>query len=262
MDPLSIVAAGHRLEAGWIAPRDADAPAIVLLHEGVGCLSAWREWPEELASATGCGVLAYSRWGYAGSDPIDLPRPLTYMHDEGLTALPEVMDAAGIRDAILLGHSDGASIAIIHAGSARARPRVRGVVLLAPHVFCEDVSVAAIERTRDAFVNGDLRERLARRQGTNVDGAFWGWNRAWLDPGFRAWNIESFLAGIEVPVLVIQGEGDPYGTIAQVDAVTSGVRGAATRVILPECGHAPQKERPEETTAAVVAFVRGLPPVG
>ena len=260
MDSLSIVAAGHRLEALWIPPSDRDALAIVMLHEGGGCVSGWRDWPEELARATGCGVLGYSRWGYGGSDPVELPRPLTYMHDEGLIALPQVMDAVGIQEAVLLGHSDGASIAIIHAGDARADPRararVKGLVLLAPHVFCEDVSVVAIEQTREAFVNGDLRERLAKRQGANVDGAFWGWNRAWLDPGFRAWNIESFLPAIEVPVLVIQGEADPYGTIAQVDAVTRAVRGPPERFMIPECGHAPHKERPEETTAAVVGFVR------
>jgi pimeloyl-ACP methyl ester carboxylesterase len=229
-----------------------------MLHEGVGCVSGWRDWPEELARGTGRGVLAYSRWGYGGSDPVDLPRPLRYMHDEAILALPEVMDAACIREAILLGHSDGASIAILHAGSAHAKPRVKGLVLLAPHVFCEDVSVAAITRIREEYVNGDLRERLERRQGANVDGAFWGWNRAWLDPGFRAWNIESSLPAIDVPVLVIQGDADAYGTLAQVDSIAKGVRGSFARVILAECGHAPNKDRPEETTAAVVSFVKSL----
>jgi len=255
VDSLSIVAAGHRLEAVWFPARVADTPTIVMLHEGVGCVSGWRDWPEELAQKTGHGVLVYSRWGYGGSDPVDLPRPLRYMHDEGILALPEVMDAIGVREAILLGHSDGASIAILHAGHEKAKPRVKGLVLLAPHVFCEDVSAAAITSIREEYVSGDLRERLERRQGANVDGAFWGWNRAWLDPGFRAWNIESFLPAIEVPVLVIQGDADPYGTLAQVDAIEKGVRGPFARLVLPECGHAPNKERPEETTAAVVSFV-------
>jgi pimeloyl-ACP methyl ester carboxylesterase len=227
-----------------------------MLHEGLGSLAAWREWPRELAGATGLRVLAYSRWGYGGSDPVVPPRPLAYMHEEGLVTLPEVMDAAQVRDAILLGHSDGGSIAIVHAGTERAWGRVRALVLLAPHVFCEDVSVAAIAKAGAQYESGELRERLARVHGANVDGAFWGWNRAWLDPGFREWNIEEYLPAIAVPVLVVQGEDDAFGTVAQVDAIARGVRGPFAREMLPGCGHAPQRERPRETTARIVAFVR------
>ena len=172
------------------------------------------------------------------------------MHDEGRGALPAVLDAAGVGACVLVGHSDGGSIAIVGAGTGAVGPRVRGLALLAAHVFCEDVSVASIAAARDAYLGGDLRAKLARHHGGNVDGAFWGWNRTWLDPGFRRWNLEAFLPGIDVPVLIVQGDADPYGTLAQVDAIARGVRGPTTRLILPGCGHAPHRERPAETTAA------------
>ncbi len=258
--PINLTAANHRLEAVWHGPPPQAAPTIVMLHEGLGSVAGWRDWPGRLARETGLGVLVYSRWGYGGSDPVEVPRPLSYMHDEALGALPEVLAAAGVREAILLGHSDGASIALIYAGSPVSKgdgaPRLLGLALLAPHVFCEDVSVEAIARAREAYLEGDLCDRLARHHGANVEGAFWGWNRAWLDPGFRAWNLEKFLPGIEVPVLVVQSETDPYGTLAQVEAIERDVRGPFSRLILPACGHAPQRDRPEETTAAVVGLVR------
>jgi len=248
----------HRLEAVWHGPRPDAAPTLVLLHEGLGCVGLWRDWPAELARATGLGVLAYSRWGYGASDPRPAPWPLTYMHDDGRDALPAVLDAAGVGDCVLVGHSDGGSIAIVGAGTGRTGPRVRGLALLAAHVFCEDLSVASIAAAREAYLHGDLRARLARHHGDNVDGAFWGWNQAWLDPGFRAWNLEEYLPGIEVPALIVQGEDDPYGTLAQVDAIARGVRGPATRLILPGCGHAPHRERPAETTAAIVELTRAV----
>lgn len=257
---FTLTAANHRLEAVWHGPPPESAPTIVMLHEGLGCVAAWRDWPARLARETGLGVLVYSRWGYGDSDPQEPPRPLRYMHDEALDSLPEVLAAAGVRDAILLGHSDGASIALIYAGSPLSKragaPRIRALALLAPHVFCEDISVAAISRARDAYLQGDLRRALAKHHGENVDGAFWGWNRAWLDPGFREWNLEEYLPGIEIPVLVVQGETDPYGTLAQVEAIERYVRGPFSRLILAACGHAPQKDRPEETTAAVVDLAR------
>lgn len=257
---IPLTAAHHRLEAAWHGPPPEAGPTIVMLHEGLGSVAGWRDWPERLVRETGLGVLVYSRWGYGGSDPVEPPRPLSYMHDEALVALPEVLRAAGVREAILVGHSDGASIALIYAGSPISKedgaPRLLGLALLAPHVFCEDLSVEAIMRAREAYLGGDLRARLARHHGANVDGAFWGWNRAWLDPGFRAWNLEEFLPGIEVPVLVVQSEADPYGTLAQMEAIERGVGGPFTRLILADCGHAPQKDRPEETTAAVVDLVR------
>jgi pimeloyl-ACP methyl ester carboxylesterase len=252
-EPFDLQAAGHRLEAAWFGPRRDRERAIVLLHEGLGCVAMWRDFPEALADATGIAVLAYSRVGYGNSDPVSLPRPLTYMHDEGRLVLPAVLDAAEVRETLLVGHSDGGSIALIHAGSEVSR-RVKGLALLAAHVFCEDISVEAIARAKEAYEHGDLREKLRPYHRENVDGAFWGWNQAWLDPAFRAWNIEDFVQVIDasVPALVIQGAVDPYGTLRQVDAIERGLRGPCTRLILEGCGHAPHRERPRETIEAIV----------
>ncbi|HWM86055.1 MAG TPA: alpha/beta hydrolase [Kofleriaceae bacterium] len=252
LDGSSLAAGGHRLEAVWHGAAPGDAPTMVFLHEGLGSVSTWRDVPAELARITGCGALVYSRAGYGASDPVAPPRPLRYMHDEA-ELLPAVLDAAGVRRAILIGHSDGASIAILHAGSAPAG--LLGLVLEAPHVFVEEISVASIAAARDAYQGGDLRERLARHH-RDVDGAFWGWNRAWLDPGFRAWNIEDCLPRIRVPILAIQGIDDPYGTLAQIDAVERGAPGPTERLILPDCGHAPHRDQRAATLEAIARFVR------
>jgi pimeloyl-ACP methyl ester carboxylesterase len=256
-EPFEIVVHGVRLEAEWIG-APAAGPTIVLLHEGLGCIRMWRDWPETLVRVTGRRVMAWSRAGYGGSAAIERPRPLDYMEREGETMVAAVLDAAGIDDAILVGHSDGASIALVHAGTAASRPRVCGLVALAPHVFCEDCSVAAITAAREAWLHGDLRERLRKHHGDNVEHAFWGWNDAWLDPGFRAWNIEYRLRTVEIPVALVQGEDDAYGTLRQLDAIAAGVRGPVTRTVLDRCGHSPHRDRPEETTAAVAALVRAI----
>jgi pimeloyl-ACP methyl ester carboxylesterase len=249
-----LVGGGRRLEAAWHGPAPDEAPTLVFLHEGLGCVSLWRDFPARLARATGCGALVYSRAGYGASDPVPLPRPLGFMHDEA-SVLPEVLDAASVRDAILVGHSDGASIALVHAG--RDRPdRVRALVLAAPHVFCEDVTVRSIEDAAVRYKDGDLRRALERHHGANVDVAFWGWNRAWLDPGFRAWNLEEFLPGIAVPVLLVQGRQDEYGTLGQLDAIEAGCRAPVTRIVLDDCGHAPHRDQPEHTLDAMASFVR------
>jgi pimeloyl-ACP methyl ester carboxylesterase len=254
-------AAGHRLEAVWLGPPPDAAPTVVLLHEGLGSVRGWRDFPERVAQATGLGVLVYSRWGYGRSDPVTPPRPLTYMHDEALLALPEVLEATGVRRAILLGHSDGGSIALIFAGSGlAATATLLGLVLEAPHVFVEDVSVQSIAPAAEAYRTTDLRARLMRQHEGNVDGAFWGWNRAWLDPAFRAWNIEEYLPRVRVPSLVIQGAEDPYGTLAQVDAIESKSGGPVSRLVLPACGHSPHRDQPEATIEAVARFVRSVLP--
>jgi pimeloyl-ACP methyl ester carboxylesterase len=180
------------------------------------------------------------------------------MHEEGFTGLPEVLDAAGVRTAWLVGHSDGGSIALLHASTPRALPRVRGLLLEAPHVFCEEVTVRAIAQARLEYLNGDLRARLARYHGPNVECAFWGWNRAWLDPGFRAWNIEDCLPSVTVPVLVIQGTDDPYGTLLQVDAIERGCSGGVRRCVFDRCGHSPHRDRPGETLREMASFLRDL----
>jgi pimeloyl-ACP methyl ester carboxylesterase len=246
---------GQHVEAAWWGPPPHAAPTLVLLHEGLGCVALWRDTPARLAQATGCGVFAYSRLGYGGSDPVPLPRPLTYMHDEA-ARLPGVLDAAGVRRAILVGHSDGASIAAIYAGS-RYDPRVRGLVLIAPHFFTEETGLASIASARDAYEHGDLRTRLARHH-RDVDVAFRGWNAAWLDPGFRAWRIDEFLPYIRVPMLLIQGERDEYGTAAQLRAVEEVAYGPVETLIVPGAGHAPHRDAPDLVLGAVEAFAHRL----
>jgi pimeloyl-ACP methyl ester carboxylesterase len=233
----------------------AGSPTIVFLHEGLGSLGLWRDFPRQLAEATGCGALVYSRRGYGNSEPITLPRPLDYMEQEGERELPLLLGALKIEEPLLFGHSDGASIALVCAGSGLA---VRGLVLEAPHVFAEELSIRSIEKARDAYDQGHLRERLSRWHANNVDNAFRGWNGAWLDAKFRDWNIERYLSGVRAPTLLLQGLDDEYGTRAQLDAIVRAVNGKVQLDLLEHCGHAPHKEQPERTLAIASAFIRGL----
>ena len=245
---------GRLLEVRWVG-RERPGPVLVFLHEGLGSVSTWRDFPDRVAHATGCPAFVYSRAGYGLSDPVPLPRPSTYMEDEAQTVLPALLELAGIHDAVLVGHSDGASISLVYASTTHGLARVRGLVLEAPHVFCEPISVAAITRSREAYEKGGLRERLARHH-ANVDVAFWGWNRAWLDPEFLRWNLEGYLPSVRAPALVIQSEEDPYGTLRQVDAIAAGTQGPVERLILAECGHAPHRDHPAVVTDAVASFIR------
>ena len=247
-----IEAGGHRLEIARHPGARPEAPTLVLLHEGLGCVALWRDFPARLAAATGCAVVAYSRAGYGGSDPCALPRPLDYMTREAVDVLPEVLSQMGLGDHILVGHSDGATIAAIHAGRAPA-PGLRGVCLIAPHFFTEPGGLAAIAAAREAYAVGDLRDRLAKYHG-DVDAAFRGWNDAWLDPGFRDWNVEAVLDDIRVPLLALQGDADPYGTLAQVEVVSRRAGAAVETRILAGIGHAPHVEATEDTVATVAAF--------
>ena len=231
-------------------------PTLVLLHEGLGCVALWRDFPARLAAATACPVFLWSRAGYGASAPRALPWPLDYMQREGLE-LPRLLDAAGIGDCILVGHSDGASIALVAAGAANDS-RIRGLVAMAPHVFTEAEGLASIRAARVAFDTGDLRARLARYHGDNVDCAFRGWSESWLDPTFEDWNLESFLSGINVPVLQIQGRDDQYGTARQLEAIARGVRGSVETHLLDACRHAPALEQPERTLDLIKAFVLRL----
>lgn len=247
---------GKKIEANWHGPKPDRAPTFVLLHEGLGCVAMWRDFPQRLAERTGCGVLVYSRFGYGQSDPVTLPRPLTYMHDEALRVLPRVLDAAKIEKAILAGHSDGASIAAIYAGGVQDF-RVRGLVLMAPHFFVEDVSIKSIQAAKVAYETADLRQRLAKYH-SDVEVAFRGWNNAWLDPGFRAWRIEDAVAHIRVPMLLIQGENDEYGTLAQLELAKAESYCPADALVLKECRHSPHIDQPEATLRAIGEFTRRL----
>ena len=244
-------AGGHRLEYERIDVGGAARPTLVLLHEGLGSVAMWRDFPGRLAHATGCDALVYSRYGYGDSDPLTAPRGVRYMHDEALVTLPELLDKLAIARPILVGHSDGGSIALIHAG-ARTRPVV-AVVTLAAHVLVEDISVASIAAAKTAYETTDLRAKLARYH-ADVDSAFWGWNRIWLHPDFRAWNIEEYLPHITCPVLAIQGDDDEYGTMEQMRRI--GARVADVDLVeLEDCRHSPHRDQPEAVLDAITRFV-------
>jgi pimeloyl-ACP methyl ester carboxylesterase len=244
-------AGGHRLEYERIAGR-TDAPSLLFLHEGLGSLALWRDFPAKLAAKTGRPAVVYSRYGYGGSEPLAAGNGVDYMHREALETLPELRRVLGLEDAILIGHSDGASIAIIHAGSGRWP--VRALILEAPHVFVEEVSIASISAARDAYVSTDLRQRL-KRYHVDVDGAFRGWNDIWLAPEFRAWNIEEYLPGVRCAVLALQGADDEYGTLAQLDAIERGVAGPFEKLVLAQCKHSPHRDREGAVLAAMAVFI-------
>jgi pimeloyl-ACP methyl ester carboxylesterase len=248
--------AGHRLECVRIRGAKS-APTLVFLHEGLGSVALWKDFPARVADATGCPVLVYSRAGYGRSSPAPLPRATDYMHVEALTVLPALLDQLGITDPVLVGHSDGASIALLHAGSS-GRP-VRALVALAPHVFVEDMSIASIDEVRRQYETTDLREKLARRH-ADPDAAFRGWNDIWLAPAFRSWNIEACLPGVRCPLLLIQGRDDEYGSAAQLDAIERQVGGEVTRIELADCRHSPHRDQPEATLAAIADFVATMTP--
>jgi pimeloyl-ACP methyl ester carboxylesterase len=248
-------AGGHHLEYKWIGRRPDESPTIVFLHEGLGSVEMWRNFPEQVVEATGCGALVYSRAGHGKSDPIVLPRRVEFMHDEALNVLPEILTEFRIDKAILFGHSDGGSIALILAGSGKAS-NILGLVLEAPHVFVEPISIESIAAAKEGYEHGSLRARLEKYHGSNVDCAFKGWNDVWLNPEFRLWNIESYLPNIKAPVLVIQGEEDQYGTLRQVNAVEAACGGLVETLVLSDCGHSPHRDQPKAVLYSVGKFIK------
>ena len=254
-------AGGHRLEyqkhvpAGLSAADAATRPTLVFLHEGLGSVGLWKQFPQQVAEAAGCPALVYSRHGYGQSEQLKTPRAVDYMHREALDVLPEVLDRLGIDQPVLVGHSDGASIALIHAGSGK-RP-VRGVVAMAPHVFVEDITVKSIAEAGEMFRTTDLPERLGRYH-DDVTATFRGWNDIWLHPDFRRWNIEEYLPGIHCPVLLIQGEDDQYGTTAQVEAIARLVSGPVETLMLADCAHSPHQAQKNATQEAIVDFTASI----
>ncbi len=244
------------LEFRLSGPSPKDAPTLVLLHEGLGSAAQWGDVPARLAAATGTGVFAYSRAGYGASSPAPLPRGTDYMHREALTVLPRVLDSIGFRRGILIGHSDGASIATIYAGGVQDH-RVRGLALIAPHFVVEDVSVASIAAAKTAYEQGDLKAKLARWH-RDVDNAFYGWNDAWLDPAFRRWDISEELAYVRVPIAIVQGANDQYGTMRQIEIAREECYCPVDVAMLDGVGHSPQREAPEVTLDALVSFVNRI----
>lgn len=248
---------GGPVEVRWLGPRPEAAPTLVLLHEGLGSVAQWKDFPERLAALTGLGVLVYSRHGYGGSGPISLPRPLDYMHHEARGPLPELLRTMGVGRHLLVGHSDGGTIALLNAALCPA-DGLAGVAVMAPHVFVEEMTVAGIRATLDLYRRDDgpksLRQRLARYHADNVDLAFHGWAGAWLHPDFRAWDIEAEMAGITVPTLLIQGRLDEYASLEQLDRIQRRLRGPAERLVVEECGHSPHLQHPDPVAAAIAAF--------
>ena len=251
-----LVADGKNLEYACFGPAPSERPTIVMLHEGLGSLGLWRDTPRKIAKATGLGVLVYSRAGYGHSDPIRLPRPLDYMTQEATIVLPQVLDVIGFRSGLLLGHSDGATIAAIYAGSV-VDQRIRGLILLAPHFFTEPKGLAGIAAAKIAYETTDLKARLAKHH-ADVDVAFYGWNSAWLDSGFSDWNVADVIDYFRIPVLAIQGTDDPYGTIAQITEIEERIYAPLEKLLLENCGHDPLAEYPEQTLASIAEFAARL----
>jgi pimeloyl-ACP methyl ester carboxylesterase len=256
---------GKRLETLLLLPA-VDAPTVVMLHEGLGSIAMWKDFPKQLAQATGCRVLVYSRYGHGKSQRLAEKRTVDFMHHEAQVVLPELLHEFEIQQPILLGHSDGASIAIIFAGSGAGSAdssgagmpsqRVRALILEAPHVFVEDSGLWSIANIRTLFESTDLPQRLARYH-DHVEETFRGWNDIWLDPNFRRWNIEKYLDAITCPVLVIQGENDEYGTQAQVQSIRRHIP-AAQALILPRCGHSPHRDHANLTVETIAKFISTL----
>lgn len=244
------------LEYRAIGPAPDQAATIVMLHEGLGSVGLWGDFPDRLAAETGCGVFAYSRAGYGASSPVALPRSIDYMHVEALEVLPKILDAIGFRRGLLVGHSDGASIAAIYTGGVQDH-RIRGLSLIAPHFIVEDISVSSIATIKANYEQGELRSKLARWH-SDVDNAFYGWNTAWLDPKFRDWDISEYLAYIRVPVQIVQGEGDQYGTVRQIEVAQEECYCPVDVAMIADAAHSPHREAADATLAAVAGFAKRM----
>ena len=245
---------GRQIEVVWHGPGPGEAPTLVFLHEGLGCAALWRDFPAALAEATGCGALVYSRLGYGGSDPLERPFAPDFMHRDALEALPALLDACKVRDPVLVGHSDGASIALIYVGAGLP---ARGLALEAPHVFVEPRTTASIAATRERYETTDLSGRMRRYHGEKTGATVRAWTDVWLSPEVAGWVLRPGLASVACPVLVVQGEEDEYGTLEQARVIASRARDVET-LVLPGCGHSPHRDRPDETLAAMARFVGRL----
>jgi pimeloyl-ACP methyl ester carboxylesterase len=244
-------AAGHAVNYEWVGEGSAQ---LVFLHEGLGSIRQWRDFPAQVAAAAGCRALVYDRYGYGQSDVLAEPRrTVRFMHDEALIALPEILSSLRIDNPVLVGHSDGASIALIHAGAGHA---VRGVVAMAPHVFIEPICLSSIAKATQTFERTDLAHKLGRYH-RDARKTFYGWADVWLDPDFKGWDIrEDYLPDVRCPVLAIQGHDDEYGTMAQLDEIAARVAGSCTLLKLDNCGHSPFRDQPEAALKAIESFLR------
>ncbi len=248
---------GKKIEIARYGPDPPAAPTLVFLHEGLGCAALWRDFPATLSDKTGCGALVYSRFGYGGSNPCRLPRQIDFMHTEALDILPRIIEKTGVREFLLVGHSDGGSIALIFAGGVQP-PGLKGVITEAAHVFCEKKTTDAIEEAKKAYDSGTLKEKLRKYHGDNTECAFRGWNDVWLHPDFMHWQIENYLPGITVPLLLIQGTDDPYGSFDQIRIIDEKTACPKEIFMVPSCGHAPHSEKTGPVLEKMAAFVRSV----
>jgi len=245
------------IESVWHGPPPDLAPTLVFLHEGLGCVSMWKDFPKKLSDKTECGALTYSRLGYGKSNSCRLPRDLDFLHHEAIIELPKILTEYKIREHILIGHSDGASIALIYGGEC-SKKGLLGIISEAPHVFCEEITILSIKKIKNLYNKGDLRERLKKHHGDNVDNAFNGWANVWLNPDFYSWNIESSLSKISVPQLILQGINDEYGTTEQIKVIASQSRNRVETCFLQNCGHSPHLDREKATLKAMNFFISKL----
>ena len=246
---------GVKLEYLRIAATRPGRPPLVILHEGLGSVALWRDFPRRLAETTGAEVVVYSRRGYGRSDKLAAPNTVDYMHDEARDVLPELLSRLALDRPVLIGHSDGGSIALIFAGSHIAP--LSGLVLMAPHVFVEDITIASIAAAKVAYETTDLGQRLGRYH-EDVDHSFWGWNDIWLLPAFRQWNIEEFVPAVDCPILVIQGRDDEYGTPAQLKSIKRLATVPSEIALLPDCRHSPHRDQPARTLELIADFIARL----
>ncbi len=244
------------LEYACFGPDPTRAATIIMLHEGLGSVGLWKDFPQKLAALTGCGIFVFSRAGHGQSDPAPLPRPLDHATRQARDALPEILNQIGVERGILLGHSDGATIAAIYAGAFND-PRIRGLVLIAPHFFTEPMGLAAIARAKVEYETGDLRNRMAKYH-RDPDNCFWGWSGCWLDPGYKDWNVAGVIDNFRVPVLAIQGREDQYGTLAQIEEIESRITSPFKAAILEDCRHSPHLEQTDQTLEVISQFLTGL----
>jgi pimeloyl-ACP methyl ester carboxylesterase len=242
---------GRAIEYRVIPGAVSDRPPLVFLHEGLGCAALWRDFPDKVARELGAPALVYSRFGYGQSAGLEGPRTPRFMHEEALDVLPVLLDRAGIARPLLIGHSDGASIALIHAASA-GRP-VAGLVLMAPHIMVEPISVESIARISATYAEGPLRTRLARYH-AHVDDAFRGWADTWLNPAFLDWSLEVEARALSIPTLLVQGRDDEYGTLAQIERIAELAQGPTERVVLDKCGHSPHRDQEAAVLSAIADF--------
>src|SRR5258705_765589 len=245
---------GRKVEVQRIAGAGAGAPTLVFLHEGLGSVAMWRDFPGNVALATGCAVVVYSRYGYGQSEVLREARRVDYMHVEALEVLPELLARLEVREPVLVGHWDGGSIALIHAAT---QGEIRGLAVMAPHVFVEDISVKSIAEAKTAFETTDLPQKLGRYH-ADAAKTFWGWNDIWLHPDFRGWNIEEFLPRIRCPILAIQGFDDEYGTMAQLEAIARQIGGPIELLRLADCRHSPHRDQPGVVLEAMTSFIARL----